>query len=128
MTSGIDTNILARALLNDDPMQSRRAQMLLDEATELSISTVVFAELVWVLRTKKVPQQSIVIMLETLMTTGKVRTDIVRFQAGLAFMKRGGDFADGVALHDAARASALPVRTFDKDFARLGAPDVVLIS
>ncbi len=128
MTTAIDTNILARALLNDDAAQSARAKKFLDETASLSISTIVFAELVWVLRTKKVPPQMIVTMLESLMATGKVRTDVVRLHAGLSFMKRGGDFADGVVLHDAVRSDATPVATFDHDFVRLGAPHVTLVS
>jgi predicted nucleic-acid-binding protein len=51
---GIDTNILLRLWLNDDPAQNRRIDSLLAEhgqtSESLLVSDVVLAEAVWTLR------------------------------------------------------------------------------
>ncbi|MEO8751752.1 MAG: type II toxin-antitoxin system VapC family toxin [Casimicrobiaceae bacterium] len=50
---GLDTNVLVRYLVQDDPTQSRRASALIDRAaageTPMYINHVVMCELAWVL-------------------------------------------------------------------------------
>jgi predicted nucleic-acid-binding protein len=52
--TGIDTNVLVRYLVQDDPAQSRKVNRLIADAVErgeaCSISAIVLCELVWVLR------------------------------------------------------------------------------
>lgn len=51
---GIDSNILLRAIANDDPKQTRIARRFLESLTTTQpgvISSVVLAELTWTLRT-----------------------------------------------------------------------------
>ncbi|RMG92649.1 MAG: PIN domain-containing protein, partial [Candidatus Dadabacteria bacterium] len=54
MSLGIDTNVLVRYLVQDDPEQSRRAAALIEEGCTPEnpgvVSIVVLCELVWVLQ------------------------------------------------------------------------------
>ena len=45
----LDTNVLARYLLNDSPAQARRAEQLLSGPQTCTAPLTVFLELVWVL-------------------------------------------------------------------------------
>ena len=45
-----DTNVLVRALVQDDVEQARAAQALLSRATVIAVPVPVFCELAWVLR------------------------------------------------------------------------------
>ena len=51
--NGLDTNVLVRYLVEDDPVQSRRSAELIEEAAaagdKLFLSCIVLCELVWVL-------------------------------------------------------------------------------
>jgi len=46
---GLDTNILARYLLNDDPVQAEAAETLLSSGERYFAPVTVWLELVWVL-------------------------------------------------------------------------------
>ena len=45
-----DTNVLVRALVQDDPEQAKSASALLEQAELVAIPLPVLCELVWVLR------------------------------------------------------------------------------
>jgi predicted nucleic-acid-binding protein len=45
-----DTNVLVRALVQDDPEQAKAATELLEQAELIAIPAAVLCELVWVLR------------------------------------------------------------------------------
>jgi predicted nucleic-acid-binding protein len=51
---GLDTNVVVRYLTQDDPVQSRKANTIIDAALaggeRIHLDTVVLCELVWVLR------------------------------------------------------------------------------
>ena len=52
--TGLDTNVLVRYLTQDDPVQARKAEAIIDRALaggeRVHLDTVVLCELVWVLR------------------------------------------------------------------------------
>lgn len=123
-----DTNLLARAVLGDDPVQAPAARRVLGEAESIFISGIVLCELVWVLQRRKWSGDRIAEAIQLLVTTDNVMVDGLMAQAGLAFLRQGGDFADGVIRHEAVANGCDETLTFDQDFARLGAPDVTLIS
>jgi predicted nucleic-acid-binding protein len=50
MKISVDTDVLARAVLNDDPAQSRVARKLLKDASLIAAPLSCLCELVWVLR------------------------------------------------------------------------------
>ncbi len=123
-----DTNLLARAILGDDPTQTPVARRVLGEAGSIFVSGIVLCELVWVLQRRKWSGDRIAEAIQLLVTTDNVQVDGLMAQAGLAFLKRGGDFAGGVIRHEAIANGCDETLTFDQDFARLGAPEVTLLS
>lgn len=52
----VDTNVLLRYLLDDDPEQSRRAAALFDRHTRILVTDVVLVETIWTLQGKKYRQ------------------------------------------------------------------------
>ncbi len=125
----VDTNVLVRAFQVDDPVAAAIAQKALANADRLYISTATLCELVWVLRsTYGRRRQDVAGILEELIESEGVVMERGQARAGLDMLERGGDFADGVILHDALLAGADPVLTFDRNFARLALPEVELLS
>lgn len=92
-----DTNVLVRALTQDDPKQSRVAQQLLLSAELVAIPAIVLCELCWVLtRAYKIAREDVIMAIESLISSTNVVADPSAVEAGLAVMSAGGDFADGV--------------------------------
>ena len=109
----IDTNIIVRALLGDDPLQSNRARALI-KANRVWVSTTVLLEVGWVLRSAyKLPKSDVIANL-----TGFVELENVTLQeqervaTALDWSVKGMDFAD--ALHLAAAQSSDSFVTFDQ--------------
>ena len=110
----LDTNILARYLLGDEPAQTRAARRLLeDTGTEYWIPITVVLELAWVLRKAEAPRSVVVEKLRELLSLRNVRpqnADLV-FQA-LRWATQGVDLAD--ALHLVMSAKVERFATFDE--------------
>ena len=110
MKISIDTNILVRLFIADDPIQQQKAIATLDAADAVIVPTSVFCETVWVLL--KVYQQDKRVLCTQLMdfvTHPKLVYDHSIIAAGFALMQQGGDFADGV---NEAAGKALGEETF----------------
>ena len=96
MKIAVDTNILVRAIVGDDPIQSQLAQAELTRATLIAIATPVLCELVWVLtRGYGVGKGEIADTVRRLIAVANVVTNRPAVEAGLAILEAGGDFADG---------------------------------
>lgn len=110
----LDTNILARYLLDDEPAQARAARRLLAEAkSEYWIPVTVVLELAWVLRKADAPRRLVMERLRDLLSLRNVRAqnaDLV-FQA-LRWAAQGMDLAD--ALHLVLSGKAERFATFDE--------------
>jgi predicted nucleic-acid-binding protein len=110
----LDTNILARYLLDDEPAQARTARRLLSDArTEYWVPVTVVLELAWVLRKSDAPRSVIMSRLRDLLSLRNVRAqnaDLV-FQA-LRWSAKGMDLAD--ALHLVLSSKAERFATFDE--------------
>jgi predicted nucleic-acid-binding protein len=92
-----DTNVLLRALLNDDAVQSRASRHALRSADQIVISRHAFCEMVWVLRQRyRMPRAEIMRAVLGYLEAVNVVTDTAAVQAGLEAIKAGADFADGV--------------------------------
>ncbi len=116
----VDTNVLVRAATRDDPEQSRRAQSELSSADRLIIPVAVLCEFVWVLsRVYKYGRPAIADALTELLGSGRVTTDWPAVEAGLALLRAGGDFADGVIAHQGLAAGADAFVSFDVRAIRL---------
>ena len=110
----LDTNILARYLLDDEPAQARAARRLLADAkAEYWIPVTVVLELAWVLRKGDAPRSVVMERLRDLLSLRNVRVqnaDLV-FQA-LRWSAQGMDLAD--ALHLVRSGKAERFATFDE--------------
>lgn len=92
-----DTNVLVRALVEDDPRQSALAQQLLANADLVAIPAVTLCEVCWVLaRSYKIPRSDVIAAIRGLISSENVVVDASAVEAGLAVMNAGGDFADGI--------------------------------
>ncbi len=97
MRIAVDTNVLLRFLLADDPIQHRASVETLEQATAVILPLVALCEVGWVLnRTYGLSRAEIAAMLRGLTSIGNVEFDMTEVEAGLAMLDTGGDFADGV--------------------------------
>ena len=91
-----DTNVLLRAVVQDDAAQAAAAQALLSRATVIAVPVLVFCEFAWVLkRGYGYGTGDIAAAIEAIAEVDTVVTDAPAVDAGLAALRAGGDFADG---------------------------------
>jgi len=98
---GLDTNVLVRYLVQDDPGQSRRASQLISrECTREApgfINRIVLCELVWVLETAYgYSKEAIAGVLEKVLRTSQFQIEDVQaaWTAFRLYRKGRADFAD----------------------------------
>lgn len=110
-----DTNVLARAILQDDAPQCRTARQLLKEATLIAVSLPSLCELVWLLRQgARLPKADVAIAIRALLDAGNVVMNRPAVEAGLALLEAGGDFADGIVAHEGKWLGGETFVSFDK--------------
>ncbi len=110
-----DTNILLRLVLNDDPVQAEAAQRLMEDAELICIPVAVLCEFVWTLRRGyKRPVGEVIDLITDILDTDKVTTDQPAVEAGLALLRAGGDFGDGVIAHQGFVLGGTSLASFDK--------------
>lgn len=99
----IDTNVLVRAVMRDDEKQGRVAATLLRRAEIVAVPLACLCEFVWVLRkVYGLARDDIAAALEVLLDSANVAVDRAAAEVGLAVLRAGGDFADGVIAHEGA--------------------------
>lgn len=118
---GLDTNLLVRFLVNDEPDQAARAAAFVDRAVsrhqELYVSDLVMCEVVWVLAgAYRIGRGKIAETVADLLRSPTLRfTDSDRLSRALRAFARGkGDFADCLILEHARDAGCTAVATFDR--------------
>ena len=129
----VDTNVLVRYYLRDDPAQARLAEKALS-AGDVFVPKTVLLELEWVLRSvAEQPAGKVLDCLTHLIALpGVTVEDHDQVEAALRHCRDGVDFAD--ALHHAASHACTELLTFDdrryvRRAARLGLkPPVHLLS
>ena len=110
-----DTNVLVRAVMQDDPAQGRAAAKLLGEAESIAIALPSLCEFVWVLlRVYKLLPADVVEALQALVAAANVEVNRSAVEAGLAILKAGGDFADGVIAFEGRWLGGETFVSFDK--------------
>jgi len=115
-----DTNILARAIIEDDPVQAGFAQDLLQTATVVALPVTVLVEFCWVAqRVYKVGRPETVKVIRDLIGAANVATDKGAVEAGLAMLEAGGDFADGVIAYSGRWLGGETFVSLDKEAVRL---------
>ena len=123
--TGVDTNVLVRFLVGDDPDQERRATSFVGSASvsgeELYVTQLVVCELVWVLSyAYSKPRTEIATGLEALLRTrqlvferpDQIHAALERFAAG------DGDLADWLIWERSRVAGCEQVVTFDSRLLR----------
>jgi len=111
----VDTNVLVRSVVHDDPRQGRAADKVLNEATLIAVSPTCLCEFVWVLRrVYGMDDAAIAIAIRALIDAANVVTNRPAVDAGLALLEAGGDFADGVMAYEGAWLGADTFVSFDK--------------
>lgn len=120
----LDTNVVLRVLVADDPDQCARAENAWTRASSnggVFIPVTVVVELAWVLRVAcKLDRLRIATLLHGLFDAADVtlENEAILRKALAAFERGAADLSDYVILESARTASALPVLTFDERFAR----------
>lgn len=115
-----DTNILVRAIVGDDARQAKAAQAALLQADAVALASSALCELVWVLgRGYKISTPDIAETITRLIGAGNVLVNRPAVEAGLAMLRAGGDFADGVIAHEGAWLGAEVFLSFDKKAVKL---------
>lgn len=121
MRLAVDTNILVRYLVQDDPAQAEVATRVMESGDTIVLTTLVLCETVWVLRRAyRFSPEIIEQTLRALIESEAVEVIDQEARVGLEMLGRGGDFADGCILAAANAARCDRVLTFDETFARLG--------
>ncbi len=129
---GIDTNILARYILQDDAKQFKIASDFLESLTEQKqgyISKIVLAELIWLLQQGyKLPRAVISEILEKLLTTDSLYFEDKAFaeQALKKYSQSTADFPDLLIAITTKNAGCAQTVTFDKKASKQA--DMVLIT
>ncbi|HWU62573.1 MAG TPA: type II toxin-antitoxin system VapC family toxin [Ensifer sp.] len=115
----VDTNILVRAIVQDHPEEAQRATALL-AANEVVIPVQTFCELIWVLaKVYKLSRAELIDVVSAWSDTEGVVVDTSAVAAGLAVLKSGGDFADGVVAFEGRRIGGSVFATFDRRAVRI---------
>lgn len=115
MKISVDTNVLVRAVLQDDFEQARKATQILEEATLIAISLPCLCELVWILlRGAQFPKEKVAAAIRALLDAGNVVMNRPAVEAGLSILVAGGDFADGVIAYEGNWLGGETFVSFDK--------------
>ena len=97
MKIAVDTNMLVRAVVRDDPKQAKIAAKLLTGADLVAIAVPCLCEFVWVLRrVYGFAAADVASAIRALLDAANTETNRPAAEAGLALLEAGGDFADGV--------------------------------
>jgi len=115
-----DTNILVRAITEDDEQQSKVAQAELTNAEVVALALPALCELVWVLsQSYKIPSTDVAEAVRRLMNAANVVANRPAVEAGLAMLDAGGDFADGIIAYEGSWLGAEIFVSFDKKAVQL---------
>lgn len=115
MKIAVDTNVLVRAITEDDPQQTQIAERLLADAELVAIPAMALCELCWVLgRIYNFGAPEIGKVIRTLVAVDNVVMDHPTIEAGLALLDAGGDFADGVIAHNGQWLGGEVFASFDR--------------
>jgi predicted nucleic-acid-binding protein len=117
-----DTNVWARAYLNDDVAQAAKARNALADAQArggVFVPLIVLAELAWVLRARWTPDRVLTTLEALLQTRGITVEEPTLAQAALDAARAGkGGLADQLIAQVGFSHGATEALTFDEKFAR----------
>jgi predicted nucleic-acid-binding protein len=115
MKVAVDTNVLIRAVVGDDPKQARAAAKVLADAELIAVATPCLCEFVWVLRSVySFLIADIAAAIRALLAAANVEANRPAIEAGLSVLEAGGDFADGVIAYEGSWLGGVSFVSFDK--------------
>lgn len=115
MKISVDTNVLVRAVVRDDPVQAAIATEVLTEAQLIAIAMPCLCEFVWVLlRVYGFQRADAAVAIRALLAVANVEVNRPAVEAGLAVLEAGGDFADGVIAYEGCWLGGETFVSFDK--------------
>ncbi len=125
---GVDTNVLVRYLVEDDPKQSAQASHWVDsighKKESILINQIVFCELVWILQGPyQIDKKTLVATLEKILLAKQfeIESKDEIWQALSGFKSQAVDFADALIGVKNQMAGCRTTVTFDqKAFKKLG--------
>jgi predicted nucleic-acid-binding protein len=116
----VDTNVLIRGVLRDDPKQAGAVDKVLKEASLIAVSLPCLCEFVWVLRRRySFDNAACAAAIRALLDTRNVVMNRPAVEAGLALLEAGGDFADGVIAHEGKWLGGETFVSFDREAVKL---------
>lgn len=115
MKVAVDTNVLIRAVMRDDPAQASIAAKVLIKAELIAVALPCLCEFVWVLRRFYDLQPSdVATAIRALLAAANVEVNRPAVEAGLSMLEAGGDFADGVIAYEGSWLGGETFVSFDK--------------
>lgn len=115
MKVAVDTNVLVRAAVRDDPAQADVATKVLTEASLIAVALPCLCEFVWVLlRVYGFQSSDAAAAIRALLATANVQVNRPAVEAGLLVLETGGDFADGVIAYEGNWLGGETFVSFDK--------------
>lgn len=115
MKVAVDTNVLIRAVVRDNPAQARVAAKLLTDAELIAVAVPCLCEFVWVLRRVYDFQPAdAAAAIRALLAAANVEMNRPAVEAGLAVLDAGGDFADGAIAYEGNWLGGESFVSFDK--------------
>lgn len=92
-----DTNVLVRAIIEDDKLQSDLAKQELSNAGTIALSSTALSEVAWVLSAGyRISRADIALAIRGYVESAHAQANWTAVHAGLASLEQGGDFADAV--------------------------------
>lgn len=115
MKLAVDTNVLVRAVVCDDPVQAGVAAKVLINAELIAIATPCLCEFVWVLlKVYNFQPSDAATAIRALLAAANVEVNRPAVEAGLSVLEAGGDFADGVIAYEGNWLGGKTFVSFDK--------------
>ena len=115
MKVSVDTNVLVRAAVRDDPAQANIATKVLTDAELIAVALPCLCEFVWVLlRVYGFQPSDAAAALRALLAAANVEVNRPAVEAGLSMLEADGDFADGVIAYEGNWLGGETFISFDK--------------
>jgi len=111
----VDTNVLVRAVVRDDPVQADVATKVLTDAELIAVAMPCLCEFVWVLlRVYGFQPSDVAAAIRALLAAANVEVNRPAVEAGLSVLEAGGDFADGAIAYEGSWRGGGTFVSFDK--------------
>ena len=111
----VDTHVLVRAVVGDDPAQASVAAAVLTDAELIGVTLPCLCEFVWVLlRVYGFQQADAACAIRALLAAANVEVNRPAVEAGLLVLDAGGDFADGIIAYEGHWLGGDTFVSFDK--------------